>query len=508
MYSPDRQEFRALAREGDLVPVGRELHGDLLTPVAALRALDDGRHAFLLESVEGGERWGRYSFVGSAPREVWSARGNQVRVWTPAGERTETVADPLAALVARVRAHRVAVPAGMPPFFGGAVGTLGYDMVRHMERLPSRAAAGLDVPDAVLMLTDTVVAFDDLRQTVRVIATAEVPAGCDVDAAYEAACRRVDATVERLRGTAGVVDAPDVAPARMEAEARSTFTRDGFCAAVERAREYVAAGDIIQVVLSQRFSVDAAGVEPLDVYRVLRTMNPSPYMFFLRLGEDAVVGSSPEVLVRLRGGVMEVRPIAGTRPRGTTPEEDLALEAELLADPKEIAEHVMLVDLGRNDVGRVSVPGTVRVDEQMVVERYSHVMHLVSHVSGRVLDGIGAAEVIRAAFPAGTLSGAPKVRAMEIIEELEPVRRGVYGGAVGAIGWSGDLDLAIAIRTLVATGGSFHVQAGAGIVWDSVPEREYEETRSKARAVVRAVEAARAAFGTPRGAGPASGGDA
>ncbi|GMV39487.1 MAG: anthranilate synthase component I [Myxococcales bacterium] len=494
MYYPDRQAFHALARQGDLVPVSRELHGDLLTPVAALKALDDGRHAFLLESVEGGERWGRYSFVGSAPREVWTVRDHEVRVSALGAERTMTIDDPLAVLLERVTAHRPAAPPGFPPFYGGAVGTLGYDMVRHMERLPSRAAAGPDVPDAVLMLTDAVVVFDNLRQTVRVVATAPVPEGADVDAAFDTACATVDATVARLLAPREALDAPDVAVGGEE-EVRSTFTREGFCAAVEKARGYVGAGDIIQVVLSQRFTVEQRGVDPLDVYRVLRTINPSPYLYFLRLGEDAVAGSSPEVLVRLRGGVMEVRPIAGTRPRGGTVEEDAALETELRADPKEIAEHVMLVDLGRNDVGRVCVPGSVKVDERMVVERYSHVMHLVSHVSGRVREGTGAADVIRAAFPAGTLSGAPKVRAMEIIEELEPERRGVYGGAVGVVGWSGELDLAIAIRTLVATGGELHVQAGAGIVWDSEPGREYEETRSKARAVLRAVAAARRAFG-------------
>lgn len=500
MYFPDRQAFRALAREGDLVPVSRELHGDLLTPVAALQALDDGRYAFLLESVEGGERWGRYSFVGSAPREVWSVRGSQVRVESAEGERTETLDDPLAALMERVGAHRPAAPPGFPPFYGGAVGTIGYDMVRHMERLPTLTAPGPDMPDAVLMMTDAVVVFDNLRQTVRVVATAHVPEGTDLDAAFDRACATVDATIERLlTAPGGRLVAPDVVAAAADEEVRSTFTREGFCAAVERARGYVEAGDVIQVVLSQRFTADRGDLDPFDVYRVLRTVNPSPYMFFLRLGEDAVAGSSPEVLVRLRGGVMELRPIAGTRPRGATPEEDARMEADLRADPKEVAEHVMLVDLGRNDVGRVSVPGSVTLDERMVIERYSHVMHLVSHVSGRVRDDVGPAEVIRAAFPAGTLSGAPKVRAMEIIEELEPSRRGVYGGAIGAIGWSGDLDLSIAIRTLVATGDELHVQAGAGIVWDSDPVTEYEETRSKARAVLRAVAAARRAFGREAG---------
>ena len=506
MYTPDLQGFRALARTGDLVPVSRELYADLLTPVMALRALDDGRHAFLLESVEGGEKWGRYSFVGSAPRQVWTVEGDVTTLSTSDGEqRSVRGGDPLGILVDELLSHRPVTVPGLPPFVGGAVGYLGYDMVRHMERLPSHAGPGPDIPDAALLLTDVLVVFDNLRQTVIVTTHADLAGGGDVDAAYGRACAALDATVERLRSSQATGRIPDweTAPGD-DGEVESTFTPEGFCEAVEQARGYVAQGDIIQVVLSQRLTVDATDVDPIDVYRVLRTLNPSPYMFFLRFPGFAIAGSSPEVLVRLQEGVMEVRPIAGTRRRGKDPADDARLEAELRADPKEVAEHVMLLDLGRNDVGRVAEVGTVRVDERMVVERYSHVMHLVSHVSGRVRGDASVADVIRAAFPAGTLSGAPKVRAMEIIEEIEPVRRGLYGGAVGYLGYGGSMDLCIAIRTLLAKSGQIHVQAGAGIVHDSVPESELEETRSKARALLRAIGTAKRAFGRERGDEPCS----
>jgi len=486
-YTPDFDEFCALAGQGNLVPVYREILGDLDTPVSAFMKIDEGGDAFLLESVEGGEKWARYSFLGSAPARVLSYRDGVLSDGPSEGPfTTARTADPLSAVRSVLQRYRAVAVRGLPRFSGGFVGYLGYDLARTFERLPSRARDDLGHPDLYLMLADTLVIFDNVAQTMKVVVHAPVEPGADLRAAYEAACARIDALVDRLRGP--VIPAPSVRVADPPL-VRSNFQPQAYEAIVERAKEYIRAGDVIQVVLAQRFEC-ARRAEPLNIYRSLRTFNPSPYMYFVRVGPSTIIGTSPEVMVRLEGRELTVRPIAGTRPRGTDERQDGELEVELCADPKEIAEHIMLVDLGRNDVGRVARIGTVEVTACMIVERYSHVMHLVSNVRGELADGLDCFDAFRATFPAGTLSGAPKIRAMEIIEELEPVRRGVYGGAVGYFDFSGNMDTAIAIRTMVVDGDTIYAEAGAGIVADSDPEREHAECVNKARALFQAVKLA------------------
>jgi anthranilate synthase component I len=486
-------EFLRHTQGATLVPVWRDLVFDTDTAVTAYHKLARPPFGFLLESVVGGERWARYTFLGTEPRAAWRLRGGCIDRWTPDGgwEAGEASADPLGEIERIVQRHLPAEVPGLPRFWGGLVGFFGYDVVRQVERLPTPPAAGLDLPDALFMLTGVVFAIDNLFGRARAIAAVEVE-GADVAELrrrYDAALAEVDATVERLRTGAGPAPLPARLPAGSDPDFRSTFTRADFEAAVARVQEYILAGDAFQVVLSQRLTVPLEA-PPFDLYRALRTLNPSPYLFYLDLDGFQLVGSSPEVLVRLEEGRVHVRPIAGTRRRGSSPAEDEALAADLLADPKELAEHLMLLDLGRNDVGRVARYGSVRVPDRMIIERYSHVLHMVSTVEGELRDGLGAMDVFRAAFPAGTVSGAPKVRAMEIIDELEPARRGPYAGAVGYLAHGGRaMDLAIAIRTVVAEGGRAHVQAGAGVVADSVPAAEYEETLSKARALLRAVQA-------------------
>jgi anthranilate synthase component 1 len=444
----------------------------------------------------GGEKWAAYSFAGVRPRAVIRARGTQVERLRPEGdgfvlEESVTEANPLDYVSRTLASFPPAVPPGLPRFFGGAVGWLGYDAVRRFERLPEHAPDELGLPEMCFALTDTVVVFDNLRGTIKVVASVDV-AGVDPNRAYDEACRKVEEIFDRLARPSRALPLLDVGSASASTLRPVARTSQAdYQAAVRRIQEYIKAGDAFQVVLSQRFDVARDGVDPFDVYRIMRVTNPSPYMFHLEFPEAVVTGASPEVLVRLDGRRVDVRPLAGTRRRGRSVEEDEALEKELRADPKELAEHVMLIDLGRNDVGRVAAPGSVRLDDIMVVERYSHVMHLVSNVSGTLVDGLSAKDVVRAAFPAGTLSGAPKIRAMEIIDELEPSRRGVYGGAVGYLSYTGNMDLAIAIRTLVTTGDTMHVQAGAGIVAGSQPEAEHEECVNKARAVIGAIELAR-----------------
>ena len=495
---PNRAKFLDLARQGRLCFVYREWLADADTPVSVFAKLGRGPYSFLLESVVGGEKWAAYSFAGVRPRAVIRAKGKNIEVLKPDGDgfsvaerlRSE---NPIAYVSDALAGMPAAVPPGLPRFFGGAVGWLGYDVVRHFERLPERAPDELGLPDMCFALTDTVVVFDNLRGTLKVVASVDV-AGKDPNKAYDEACAKVDEICARLTSPAPALAPLDLGGGLMPASAvvpASRTSKADYMAGVDKIKQYILAGDAFQVVLSQRFDVPRGGVDPFDVYRVLRVTNPSPYMFHLEFPEAVVTGASPEVLVRMDGRKVEVRPIAGTRRRGATPAEDLALEKELLADPKERAEHVMLIDLGRNDVGRVSAPGSVHLDEIMVVERYSHDMHLVSNVSGTLADGLFAKDVVKAAFPAGTLSGAPKIRAMQIIEELEPSRRGVYGGAVGYLSYTGNMDLAIAIRTLVTTGDTIHVQAGAGIVADSQPAAEHEECVNKARAVMTAVELVR-----------------
>lgn len=485
MYSPDLATFQSLSSRGNLIPVYREIMADMDTPVSAFCKIDDGRYSFLLESIEGGEKWARYSFLGASPSVVIRSKGNVVEIVE--GEtvsRREGVDDPLGFIRQWLsRFSPVELP-GIPRFFGGAVGYLGYDMVRHFENLPSEKPAVIDAYDSYFVITDTILIFDNVSQKIKVVSNAHLEDGQDPLTAYAEAQAKIDAIIAKLK--APLAPRPS-APAQRHVSFSSSMTREDFESAVETAKEYIRAGDIFQIVLSQRFSGELT-VEPLDIYRVLRTLNPSPYMFFLRMDDAVVLGASPEVMVRREGTQVELRPIAGTRHRGETADEDLRLEREMLEDPKERAEHVMLVDLGRNDLGRVCKTGTVRVSELMVVERYSHVMHIVSNVQGELAEGKDAFDVVRATFPAGTLSGAPKVRAMEIIDELEPLRREIYGGAVGYFSFSGNMDLAIAIRTLVIKDGKVHLQAGAGIVADSVPAAEYQESVNKAMAVVKAIE--------------------
>ncbi len=487
MYYPDFETFTTLTAQGNLIPVYREIMADMDTPVSAFRKIDDGRYSFLLESIEGGEKWARYTFLGSNPSVVIRSKGDTVEIVSADGSlKREVTADPLGFVKEYLARFRPVEIAGLPRFFGGAVGYLGYDMVRYFERIRMTKPALLDTYDSYFVITDTIVIFDNVRQKIKVVSNAHVERGETPEAAYEAAKATIDAIIGKLKTSLGVANRR---PVTGRASFVSNVTRQAFEESVLKAKECVKAGDIIQVVLSQRFSAELT-VDPFEIYRVLRTLNPSPYMFFLRLDDTLVVGASPEVMVRKEGRKAELRPIAGTRPRGGSPAEDFRLESELLDDPKERAEHVMLVDLGRNDLGRVCRIGTVKVSELMVVERYSHVMHIVSNVQGELEEEKDSFDVLRATFPAGTLSGAPKVRAMEIIDELEPVRREVYGGAVGYFSFSGNMDMAIAIRTLVIKEGRVYLQAGAGIVADSDPAAEYRETVNKAMAVVKAVEAA------------------
>ncbi len=493
---PSRREFLALARNHTLVPVCRTLAADLETPVSAfLRAAWSERECFLLESVEGGEQLGRYTFIGLAPFKRIVARGRAITI-TEGRKTTHFEGDIFAVLREALSGHKPARLAGLPPFTAGAVGFFSYDAVRQIERLPATAKDELGVPDACLLFFDEVLAFDHVRKQIWLVITANVKRERSA-AAYANALRRLDRLEKRLtRPLPKLAVAKGAKPGKLRVKHRTK--KADFLAAVERTKEYIRAGDVFQAVLSQRFDVEP-GVDSFQVYRALRTVNPSPYMFFLRFAPDAkskaapleLAGSSPELLVRVHDGKVEYRPIAGTRRRGATEAEDNALADEMMRDEKERAEHVMLVDLGRNDVGRVSRFGSVKVDKLMFVERYSHVMHIVSSIEGQLRPDLTAVDALRACFPAGTLSGAPKVRAMEIIEELEPVRRGAYGGAVLYADFSGNLDSCIAIRSMLATGGKGYVQAGAGIVADSIPESEHQESINKAQAMIRAIEQAR-----------------
>ena len=480
---PVKTEFLSLARSGNLVPVSCDLPADLETPISAFLKLRNGSEAFLLESVEGGEKVGRYSFLGVGPFLSLRAYDGRVEL---RGEGISEVrqGDPLAITRELLQRYRPTGMNGLPRFYGGAVGYFAYDVVRHFERLPNRPPDDLGLPTCYLVFADAVVVFDHVKHTIKIVANALVDG--DGGAAYRQAVERVESLYARLHAPLLL---PELA-GRVDYLQRTEMPVGDFVAAVERAKEYVRAGDIFQVVLSRRFSLEAPGVDGLDVYRALRMVNPSPYMFFLDFDGVQIAGSSPELLVRLEGDLVETRPLAGTRPRGRDEAEDRRLEADLLADEKERAEHIMLVDLGRNDLGRVCRYGTVEVSELMATERFSHVMHIVSDVRGRLQPGLDAIDVLRACFPAGTVAGAPKVRAMEIIDELEPVARGPYAGAVGYVGFSGNMDTCITIRTIVMAGGRAYLQAGAGIVADSVPEREYVETVNKAKALVRALELA------------------
>jgi anthranilate synthase component 1 len=495
---PTLEAFREQSAGGGVVPVVAEVLADTLTPVEAYCAVGGGEGSFLLESVVGGEKWARYSFVGFSPELIVRGIDDRFeRVMPDGAVEQERVTDPWDRLREVLADYRPAPGAeldALPRFWGGAVGYVGYDAVRRFE--PTVGQDNPKVPDNydfVFAIGGTLLVFDNLRQVLSVVVPARVGREGDAEQAYRATRARIDDALQRLVQPVRLSRMPPPRRDLAVSVPPSSFSHDDFLAAVERCKEYIRAGDIFQVVLSQRFSVPLGDVDTFDVYRAMRAINPSPYMYFLRFEHARIAGASPETLVRVEDGVAEVRPIAGTRPRGATPEEDLAIERDLFDDPKEIAEHVMLVDLGRNDLGRISVPGTVEVTERMVAERYSHVMHITSNVRGRLAPGRDALDVLRATFPAGTLSGAPKVRAMQIIEELEPERRGIYGGAIGYVGFDGNMDVAIAIRTVVEHGGELRVQAGAGIVEASRPQAEYDETVNKARAALLSLEVARRA---------------
>ena len=488
-HQPTFQKFTQQARGGRLVPVYRQLVGDTLTPVTAYRKIEWGACSFLFESVVGGEKIGRYSFLGSDPFFRLEAFGNDV-VETRGDEQHRYRADdPLVVLAERLDEYRAVPSPDLPRFCGGAVGYAGYDVVRYSEHLPNAPADDRKLPDLSFSFYDRMVVFDQINKTVQVVAHARTD-GSDLRAEYDRACARVDEICRQLQQGQADLQTTDIAiGGEPEANWTSNFSQDEFETAVEQCKDYIRAGDIFQVVLSQRLQRETAA-RTLDIYRALRVVNPSPFMFLLKSPGVTLVGSSPEIMVRVEDGVVTVRPLAGTRRRGVTDEEDERLAAELLADPKERAEHVMLIDLARNDVGRVARYGSVTLSDVMVVERYSHVMHITSNVCGRLIEGKSALEALRAALPAGTVSGAPKVRAMQIIDELEPHRRGPYAGAVGYIDFTGNMDTCIALRTLVIQGQTAYLQAGAGIVADSVPETEFQETLSKAKGLLKAIEVA------------------
>ncbi len=485
--TPSLDEVRALSSQYRQVQVVHTYLADCETPVGAMLKLRDGGPCFLLESAEEGQRIGRYSMLGIDPQAIIRAEGGRLVMRRDDGNETELDAsDPFGAVQSVVLDAAVAPPADEMAFWGGAVGFFGYDLVRTVEHLPDVPNDDLAIPDMVMMVTGPVVLFDHLRRSITIMAPCPVQTGIDPAPAYAATIGVIEVIKARL---AGPVPAPTPHVPAEIGMVESNIGHDRFCAGVEAVREYVYAGDAFQVVPSQRFSVQT-DLEPFAIYRGLRTVNPSPYMFFIDTGDVQLAGSSPEMLVKVTEGVVETRPIAGTRQRGADRAEDLALAEELLADPKERAEHVMLVDLGRNDLGRVCEPGSVRVKDLMVVEYYSHVMHIESSVVGHLAEGRRAVDALRSTFPAGTLSGAPKVRAMEIIDELEPTKRGPYGGAVGYLGFNGDLDTCITIRTIVCRHGGCHVQAGAGVVADSNAQSEFEETQRKAAGMFRAIEVA------------------
>ena len=482
-YIPDLVEVRKMTGRGNVVPVYREVRADLETPVSAFLKVARGPYSYLLESVEGGERQGRYSFIGTEPYRVYAGQHE-------AGDPLDVVQAEMA------RFDAVDVP-GLPRFHGGAVGYLGYEAVTHFEpRVPLGKKDVLGVPESWLMFTDTLLVFDHVKHTIK--AVSHVRLDGDIDASYRQAQAKIDELISRLGAPLGALPYVPNTGIRGREVTSNWDSKDDFMEAVRRSKEYITSGDVIQVVLSQRFT-RATGAHPFEVYRSLRAINPSPYLLYLQFGETTIVGSSPELLVNIEEGVVEVHPIAGTRRRGVDALEDARLAEELIHDPKEIAEHVMLLDLGRNDVGRVAAIGSVEVTQRLDLEYYSHVMHIVSHVQGKLREGMSAYDALRSSFPAGTVSGAPKIRAMEIIAELEPDRRGPYAGGVGFFDMSGNIETCITIRTLVMQGGLAHVQAGAGIVYDSDPEKEYEECRQKARALLAAIDDAEGGEGGPTG---------
>ncbi|MEW6416734.1 MAG: anthranilate synthase component I [Nitrospirota bacterium] len=496
MLYPDLEEFKSLSSKGNLIPVYREILADTETPVSATLKLG-GSPSFLLESMIGGEKWARYSFLGSRPSRIIKCWGKKVEIKdNETGTQIFETENPFEIIKKEIKAYSTVDVAGLPRFYGGLVGYIGYDMVRFFENIPDEKRIGFELPDIFFMVTDTVVIFDNLKGKIKVVSNAHIN-NKSPEEVYREAEEKIENIIEKLGKSKVKGQRSKVKSQRLKVKEKnselygytSSFTKEAFENAVRRGKDYITSGDVIQVVLSQRFERES-DIKPFNIYRALRVINPSPYMYYIDTGDAQLVGSSPEILVRLEGRKIILRPIAGTRKRGETEEEDKFFEEELRKDPKEIAEHIMLVDLGRNDVGRVAETGTVKVTELMTVERYSHVMHLVSNVEGDLKNGLDAFDVLRACFPAGTVTGAPKVRAMEIIEELEPMRRGPYAGAVGYLSYSGNMDTCITIRTLIIKGDRVYVQAGAGIVADSVPDREYMETVNKAMGMMRAVDMA------------------
>ena len=484
-YFPNLAEFKKLSKKGNLIPVYKEILADTDTPVSAFMKLNNSKNCFLLESVEGGEKWARYSFIGLNPSLIFKSRGEKVTLIKNSKKEVIESSNPLSILQGIMRQFKPVELEGLPRFYGGAVGFMSYDMVKFFEDLPDTVKDDTDWNDSYFMITDTLVIFDNLKHNVKVVCNVHLDHDkTDINKQYKKAIETIDQIIALLNRP---LKNPVIDSSNKSLRIRSNLKKDDFKDIVNKAKKYIRAGEIIQVVLSQRFETDL-NTDPFKLYRSLRMVNPSPYMYYLKMDKDIIVGSSPEVLVRLENDEIFLRPIAGTRPRGKDEKEDLDLENSLKKDPKEIAEHIMLVDLGRNDVGRVSKMGHVRVDDFMVIERYSHVMHLVSSVYGILKKGKNAFDVLAASFPAGTVSGAPKIRAMEIIDELEKHRRGPYSGSVGYFGFSGNMDFCITIRTMLVKNNKIHIQAGAGIVMDSKPENEFLETQNKAKGMIKAIK--------------------
>jgi anthranilate synthase component I len=504
MYTPELQEVIRLSDRYNLIPIVKHFMADTETPIRVFQQFYREQRAFLLESVEGGAKWARYSFIGTDPFLMIRGKNGTMEI-EAGGESRVLDGKPLDILKAHLRSYTSPSLPDMPPFTGGAIGFFGYDLLQYYEKLPAHRKDDLNMDDIRFMFCDQVVVFDHFKQQIKVIGNVHIPKQAtdeQIAQAYLETCGKIDALIAKIRKTG---ETPPMTnghiPADVElGDIQSNVSKQQFLSNVEQAKDYIRAGDVFQVVLSQRFHIDT-DISPLQVYRILRTMNPSPYMYCLKMDDEVIVGTSPEALVKVDGDKVETRPIAGTRPRGRTPEEDLLLEKELLADEKERAEHLMLVDLGRNDIGRVSEFGSVKCDSYMEIERYSHVMHIVSNVSGKLRPDKDFFDAFISCMPAGTVSGAPKLRAMEIIAELENEARGPYAGAIGYLGFSGNMNSCITIRTIVFKQGRAYVQAGAGIVWDSVPEKEYEETVNKAKALLKSIRMAEAVFSEPLLAG-------
>jgi len=485
-YYPSLEEFKKMAKKGNLIPIYSEILADMETPVSAFKKIGKSRHSFLLESMEGGEKWARYSFIGFDPALIFKNKGRGVELIRNGKlERIENSDNPLDVLRDIMNNYHLVEVEGLPRFFGGAVGYLSYDMVRFIEHLPDQTVDDLKLFDSIFLITETILIFDNLSNTIKIICNVHVDDGKDTEEAYQIAQDKIETIISLLHKSYSFpeIDSGGDEPIKVTSNMEPEYFKN----IVTKAKEYITAGDIIQVVLSQRFQAKLEG-DPFNIYRALRRVNPSPYMFYLSFDDLIIVGASPEVLVRVEGENIELRPIAGTRPRGKNEKEDEWFQKDLLKDPKEIAEHVMLVDLGRNDVGRVSQMGSVEVTEFLVIEKYSHVMHIVSDVRGILEAGRNCFDVLKACFPAGTVSGAPKIRAMEIIEELESTKRGPYAGAVGYFSFSGNMDFCIVIRTIIIKNDTIYFQAGAGIVTDSQPENEFQETVNKAKALVKALQ--------------------